>query len=67
MGALFSHVKSIDEVPQRLRLFEEVRKNRASAIQIFSNAGQDEASKIEEAAKPFVQGPIPSKSLVYVV
>ncbi|KAL3423894.1 salicylate hydroxylase [Phlyctema vagabunda] len=59
IGALLSHIKSINEIPRRLRLFEEVRRNRASAIQIFSNVGQDEATKIDEAACPFIKGHIP--------
>jgi salicylate hydroxylase len=64
LGALLSHIKSIEEIPQRLLLFEKVRKNRASAMQMFSNAAQDEASKIEASARPFVNGPIPSKSRI---
>lgn len=31
-----------------------VRLKRASAIQVFSNAGQDEAEKVKQRAKPFV-------------
>jgi salicylate hydroxylase len=62
LGALFSHVKSIEEIPVRLKLFEEVRRNRASAMQMFSNAGQDQAEKVEKDARPFVVGPVPRKS-----
>lgn len=31
-----------------------VRLRRASAIQVFSNAGQDEAEKVKQRAKPFM-------------
>ncbi|PQE26391.1 FAD dependent oxidoreductase protein [Rutstroemia sp. NJR-2017a BBW] len=39
----------------RLQSFEKVRRNRASAMQMFSNAGQDEAEKVMESARPYVE------------
>jgi salicylate hydroxylase len=42
------------DIRDRLKLFETVRLKRASAIQVFSNAGQDEAEKVEQRAKPFM-------------
>jgi len=54
-------MKSIEELPLRLRLFQDVRKDRAAAMQIFSNAGQDEPEKMEAEAKQYVNGPIPSE------
>ncbi|KAM3067751.1 hypothetical protein ACMFMG_011487 [Clarireedia jacksonii] len=39
---------------QRLQSFENVRRNRASAMQMFSNAGQDQAEKVIESARPYV-------------
>ncbi|KAG8527846.1 uncharacterized protein KY384_006762 [Bacidia gigantensis] len=39
------------ELEQRLQAFEAVRRKRASVMQIFSNAGQDEAEKIREEAE----------------
>jgi salicylate hydroxylase len=47
-------------IAERLYLFQEVRKNRTAAVQIFSNAGQDEAAKIERDAKPYVTGKVPT-------
>ncbi|PMD63654.1 salicylate hydroxylase [Hyaloscypha bicolor E] len=43
-----------EDLESRLQLFEEVRKNRASVMQIFSNAGQDEAEKIHKDAAKFI-------------
>ncbi|PQE22103.1 salicylate hydroxylase protein [Rutstroemia sp. NJR-2017a BVV2] len=40
---------------QRLQSFEKVRRNRASAMQMFSNAGQDEAERVRESARPYVE------------
>ena len=51
----------MDELPTRLRLFQEVRKDRAAAIQVFSNAGQDKPEKMEAEAKQYIKGPIPSE------
>lgn len=52
-----------DEVDTHLTLFEGVRKDRASTMQIYSSAGQDEAAKIQAAAREYVKnGKIPSKS-----
>ncbi|KAL2859607.1 putative salicylate hydroxylase [Aspergillus pseudodeflectus] len=42
------------EIQSRLALFEQVRVNRASAMQVFSNAGQDESWKIKEQAKKYL-------------
>ncbi|PQE33779.1 salicylate hydroxylase protein [Rutstroemia sp. NJR-2017a WRK4] len=39
----------------RLQSFEKVRRNRASAMQMFSNAGQDEAETVIESARPYVE------------
>ena len=47
-------------ISERLHLFQEIRKDRAAAIQIFSNAGQDEAKKIKRDAKPYVKGKVPT-------
>ncbi|KAI9801589.1 MAG: hypothetical protein M1825_003268 [Sarcosagium campestre] len=42
------------ELAQRLSAFETVRRNRASLMQIYSNAGQDEAEKIRDEAARFL-------------
>ncbi|EFQ34351.1 FAD dependent oxidoreductase [Colletotrichum graminicola] len=54
LGVCFSNVTSGVEVPERLKVFEGIRMNRASAVTIFSNAAQDEAEKIREAASEFI-------------
>ncbi|GKT65449.1 salicylate hydroxylase [Colletotrichum tofieldiae] len=54
LGVCLSNVTSGAEVPERLEVFERIRRNRASAVTIFSNAAQDEAEKIREAASEFV-------------
>ena len=42
------------DIEQRLKAFETIRRERASLIQIFSNAGQEESEKVrDEAAKLF--------------
>ncbi|KEF59116.1 uncharacterized protein A1O9_03960 [Exophiala aquamarina CBS 119918] len=52
LGVLFSNIDSKASIPARLQMFQSVRYNRASAVQIFSNFGQDEATMMAaEAAK----------------
>jgi hypothetical protein len=60
IGALLSNITTLDDLPSRLQMFQDIRRSRASAIQIFSNAGQDEAAKIIKDAQPYVIGPVPS-------
>lgn len=43
-----------EELEQRLKIFEKVRMNRASVMQVFSNAGQDEPQKIHAEASKFI-------------
>jgi salicylate hydroxylase len=57
----FDSEKSLASLKQRLQLYEAIRKNRASAIQILSNAAQDQAERVHEAAKDyFPPGQVPS-------
>lgn len=42
------------KIARRLSAFEDVRKARASVMQIYSNAGQDEAEKIRDEAVRFL-------------
>lgn len=49
-------------ISRRLHAFQSIRKNRTAAIQIFSNAGQDEAKKIQRDARPYISegGKVPT-------
>lgn len=74
IGVMFSRLPQISkdcqadldaEIARRLSAFEHVRKARASIMQIYSNAGQDEAEKIRDEAVRFL-GPgvkVPSQYL----
>lgn len=61
LGVLFSDLQSKDEIAARLALFQRLRLNRVSAMQVFSSVGQDESAKIAERAQPYVEGSLPSK------
>ncbi|KAJ5896914.1 uncharacterized protein N7473_006313 [Penicillium subrubescens] len=66
LSEIFSNLPSShtrDEISSRLVLFENVRMNRASAIQIFSNAGQDEPWKIRERARKYLPDSVEVPSL----
>jgi salicylate hydroxylase len=60
LGVLFSRLRSKDEISDRLALFERLRLDRVSAMQIFSSVGQDEAAKIAHRAQPYVKGRVPT-------
>ncbi|KAL0940404.1 salicylate hydroxylase [Colletotrichum truncatum] len=42
------------DVEKRLRVYENIRRNRASVMQIFSNAGQEEPQLIREEASKYI-------------
>lgn len=48
-------------IGNRLRMFEKVRMDRASAMQIFSNVGQDQGERIQREAQRYVKGPVPGR------
>ncbi|KAK5050468.1 hypothetical protein LTR84_003749 [Exophiala bonariae] len=60
LGVLLSDLRSKKDVPRRLQLFQELRFNRVSAVQILSSVGQDEIHKVVKAAQPFFEGPVPT-------
>lgn len=63
LGILLTDVNS-GTLEKRLQQFEKIRRNRASVMQIFSNAAADEPEKIrQEAAKFIPADSVPSKSL----
>jgi salicylate hydroxylase len=63
LGALLSSIKSKDEIPARLQLFQKLRIDRVSAMVIFSSVGQDESARIADIARQYVKGPLPREFL----
>jgi salicylate hydroxylase len=62
LGLVFCGARK-EEVNTRLRLYEKIRRNRASLMQVFSNAGQDEPELFhKEASKYTPLEKIPSMS-----
>ncbi|ESZ89778.1 hypothetical protein SBOR_9838 [Sclerotinia borealis F-4128] len=57
LGILFSNLPNTnpETISSRLTSFENVRRNRASAMQMFSNAGPDEAEKVKESVRGFME------------
>lgn len=54
-----------DDVVERIAIYEQVRRNRASAIQTLSNAGQDQVHLIHKEAAKYMgsESAVPSKSI----
>lgn len=47
LGLVLHGCTSKMEIPQRLALYEKIRRNRAASIQVMSNFGLDEGVKME--------------------
>lgn len=62
LGVLLSDIKSLDEIPARFELFQQIRYERTACTQILSNAGFDEVENIQLEASKYVKTlQIPSK------
>jgi salicylate hydroxylase len=64
LGIVFSKFTATDyeSISERLVQFENIRRNRASVMQLLSNAGQDEAAKVRESVLPYMpDGNVPSE------
>jgi salicylate hydroxylase len=56
--ALFSNLQSKDSIPERLRLFDQVRRKRANRQQIYSSVPTEEVKNITEKLKEYAsEGP----------
>lgn len=54
LGIVLHDASSPAEIEKRMDLYEKVRRNRASAIQILSNVGQDQMHLIHDELKQFL-------------
>ena len=64
LGLVMNGATDATQVASRLALFEQIRRNRVSAIQVLSNFGFEE--KIDEDMVKYMDGkPIPSESTTY--
>lgn len=63
LGIVLHGAKTPEEVEERLQLYVDVRRNRASSIQILSNVGQDQSHMVRQELLQFMkEEEIPSKS-----
>lgn len=64
LGVLFSDIQDLTEIPHRLRMFDDTRKDRVAAFQLFSSVpvGVDSYEAIEGRLKEyFAPEDIPSE------
>lgn len=47
-----------EDIKERLAIFEKARKHRASAIQVMSNAGPDQAERVAREVAQYVSVPL---------
>ena len=53
--SLFSDITSKDDLPQRLRLFDLVRRKRACRLQVTSSVPAEQVKSISEKLKEFIE------------
>ena len=53
LGIALTHYKP-GALEERLQIYEDIRRDRASVMTVFSNAGQDEPEKIHAEAASFM-------------
>jgi len=54
LGIVLYGASTPEEIDERLGLYEEIRRNRASAIQILSNVGQDQSHLVRDELLRFI-------------
>ena len=57
LGVLLKGVESHGQIEERLALFERVRKNRASRVQILSKARVGEEKDVEAEVRRYAESP----------
>lgn len=53
---MFDKVKDTAAIEKRLQLFEQVRRNRGSALQILSNTNPPASQSVRDAAAEYLPG-----------
>lgn len=62
LGVVLHGADSPEEIEQRLVIYESIRRNRASVIQILSNVGADEIHLVRDELSQYMRvEDIPSK------
>ena len=56
LGILFDQVHDTGSIEERLQLFEQVRRNRGSALQVLSNTNPPAPQSVREAAAEYIPG-----------
>ncbi|PHH78131.1 hypothetical protein CDD82_3183 [Ophiocordyceps australis] len=64
MGIVMHGASSVKDIEARLAIYDKVRRNRASAVQILSNVGMDQAELVAQHLRPYLDSDdIPSDPL----
>jgi len=62
MGIVMCGASTPEDIGARLALYEKIRRNRASSIQIMSNVGQDQTHLVRKELMEFIpEKDIPGK------
>lgn len=62
LGIVLSKASTPEDIEAGLRVYNQVRRNRASVVQILSNVGQDQTQLVREELLQFLpEEKLPSK------
>ncbi|KAL9032627.1 MAG: hypothetical protein Q9214_007887 [Letrouitia sp. 1 TL-2023] len=64
LGMLLMDAENDAEIPQRLHVFENLKKNRTSIIQILSSVRIGRENEVEQKLRPFVQSESEGKKIL---
>jgi len=56
LGVVLCNAHTPEDIEDALDLYQSIRRNRASAIQILSNVGQDQSYLVREELKQYMDG-----------
>lgn len=54
LGVLLDQIHDLEAIEERLQLFEQVRRNRGSALQILSNTNPPASQSVRDAAAAYL-------------
>lgn len=55
LGIVLYGASSPEDIQKRLEIYENIRRNRASVIQILSNVGADEAHLVRDELSKYME------------
>ena len=59
LGLLLANIDDSSQIPHRLQLFDQIRRRRASRVQILSSVRANQEALVEEQLKKYMEEGVP--------